>query len=516
MGKTRGVRSILQIFKMPPKKFKKRKNKPKKNWDEPDEIKKAPHSIVIFRGNVGKYIEELMRDFRRVMEPNTASSLKASDKNTIKDFVSVSGPLNVSHLVMFSRSEISPYMRLCRLPHGPTLTFKILQYSLSKDIVSVQKRQHTYDKQYLTHPLVVLNNFSGEALQLQLMTSMFQNMFPSINVATVKLNSIRRCVLLHYHPEDGSVEFRHYSVKAVPVGVSKAVKRLVQSKVPDLSNLNDISEFISRSGQFSDSEAEDDPVSKVTLPQNLAGRGSKAGSKSAVRLMELGPRIRMELLKIEEGLVEGEVLYHKYIQKTEEEKKTIKLRRAQQQNSKEKLRKIQEANVKKKEENKQKLKEKSMEGMRRKQAMAPYAQNEEDGEADKDDDDAEYYRKEVGQEPEKDLFASGVKSKKSSLGGPAAKRAKIEKKKFEGKVNKAAAAGAKKYSSKSDDRDKGEFRRGGFKKSDHKDGKFRKDAKGGPGGSKGARGSRDGGSRGGRKPGFKTGSKGRGKKTSRK
>lgn len=69
----------------------------------------------------------------------------------------------------------------------------------------------------------------------------------------------------------------------------------------------------------------------MTLPQNLAGRGSKAGAKSAVRLIELGPRIRMELLKIEEGLVEGEVLYHKYIQKTEEEKKVIKLRRAQRQ-----------------------------------------------------------------------------------------------------------------------------------------------------------------------------------------
>ena len=68
----------------------------------------------------------------------------------------------------------------------------------------------------------------------------------------------------------------------------------------------------------------------MTLPQNLAGRGSKAGAKSAVRLIELGPRIRMELLKIEEGLVEGEILYHKYIQKTEEEKKMIKLRRAQQ------------------------------------------------------------------------------------------------------------------------------------------------------------------------------------------
>lgn len=496
---------------MPPKKFKKRKNKPKKNWDEPDEIKRAPHSIVIFRGNVGKYIEELMRDFRRVMEPNTASNLKVSDKNSIKDFVSISGPLHVTHLVMFSRSEISPYMRLCRLPHGPTLTFKILQYSLARDIVSVQKRQHTYDKQYLTHPLVVLNNFAGEALQLQLMTSMFQNMFPSINVSTVKLNSIRRCVLLHYHPEDGSVEFRHYSIKAVPVGVSKAVKRLVSSKVPDLSNLNDISEFISKSGQMSDSEAEDDPVSKVTLPQNLAGRGSKAGAKSAVRLIELGPRIRMELLKIEEGLVEGEVLYHQYIKKTEEEKKLIKLRRDQQRNNKEKLRKIQDANVKKKEEAKKKLKEKSMEGIRRKQAMVPYSQNEE-GENDDEDDDAEWYRKEVGQDPEKDLFAQGVKSKRS-LSGPAAKRAKIEKKKAADKGNKSSG-GAKKHGSKFEDRDKGEFRRRGSKY-DQKHGKFQKDGKGRGDKFSGSKGSKSG-SKGG-KPGFKGASKvGRGKKSSRK
>ena len=80
---------------------------------------------------------------------------------------------------------------------------------------------------------------------------------------------------------------------------------------------------------LSDSEAEDEPASKVTLPQNLAGRGAKAGNKSAVRLVELGPRIRMQLLKIEEGLAEGEVLFHQYINKTEEEKKVIRQRREQ-------------------------------------------------------------------------------------------------------------------------------------------------------------------------------------------
>nr|CAG4650928.1 EOG090X0508 [Simocephalus serrulatus] len=486
---------------MPPKRHKKRKNKTKKNWDEPEEIKRAPHSIVVFRGNVGKYIEELMRDFRRVMEPNTASSLKATEKNSIKDFVSIAGPLHVTHLVMFSRSELSPFLRVCRLPHGPTLTFKILEYSLSKDVVSIQKRQNTYDKQYLSHPLVVLNNFAGEELKLQLMTSMFQNMFPSINVAKVKLNTIRRCVLLHYYPEDGSVEFRHYSIKAVPVGVSKAVKKLVSSKVPNLGKLNDISEFIEKSGQYSESEAEDDPVSKVTLPQNLAGRGSKAGAKSAIRMIELGPRMRMELIKIEEGLVDGEVLYHQFIQKTEEEKKLIRQRRDTRRKNDEKVRKIQEAQRKQKEEVKEQHREKSMEGMKRKQSLAKYAENEDDGAPE--DDDAEYYRSEVGQEPEKDLFTARAKSTKSSLSGPAAKRAKIEKKKMIEKSNKANAGKSgprRKGHDSEDSRQKGGFKSGGRGKGNDSGDSRQK------GGFKQGRPSRPGGKSNG-KTGFKGASK---------
>lgn len=78
---------------------------------------------------------------------------------------------------------------------------------------------------------------------------------------------------------------------------------------------------------MSESEAEDDPASKVTLPQNLAARGANAGSKSALRMIELGPRMRLQLIKIEEGLVDGEVLYHQFIQKTEAEKKIIRQRR---------------------------------------------------------------------------------------------------------------------------------------------------------------------------------------------
>ena len=37
------------------------------------------------------------------------------------------------------------------------------------------------------------------------------------------------------------------------------------------------------------------------------------------RLYEIGPRITMELVKVENGIMSGEILYHSYVQKTNEE-----------------------------------------------------------------------------------------------------------------------------------------------------------------------------------------------------
>lgn len=42
------------------------------------QLEKAPHSFVIHRGKVGKYVLRLVQDLRKVMEPYTASKLKAS------------------------------------------------------------------------------------------------------------------------------------------------------------------------------------------------------------------------------------------------------------------------------------------------------------------------------------------------------------------------------------------------------------------------------------------------------
>ena len=42
-----------------------------------------------------------------------------------------------------------------------------------------------YEELFNNTPLVILNNFSGEGMQLKLIASMFQNMFPTINLTTV-------------------------------------------------------------------------------------------------------------------------------------------------------------------------------------------------------------------------------------------------------------------------------------------------------------------------------------------
>ncbi|CAG2054965.1 unnamed protein product [Timema podura] len=383
------------------------KNNKQVQVDEPDDLKLAPHSFVIHRGSVGKYVQELTRDFRKVMEPYTASSLKARRKNSLKDFVSVSGILHVSHLCIFTHTDISTYMKLANLPRGPTLTFKVHNYSLSRDVASMLKKQMVFDRVFKNSPLIVLNSFSGEGMHLKLMASMFQNMFPTINVTKVNLSTIRRCVLLNYNPTSKLIDFRHYVIKLVPVGLSRGVKKIVQNKVPNLGRLGNISEFFTKSNMLSESEYEDDPSSHVVLPQTLTSRGNIAGGQSGIRVHELGPRLTLQLMKVEDGLMNGEVLFHELVQKTDEEKLFIKKKRDEKRKLKEKRKKTQEENTKKKIHMKEELKQKTLKGMQRRNneleadvMMKKAVLESNQTGTQEDDDDAAWYRQEVGEEPD--------------------------------------------------------------------------------------------------------------------
>ncbi|CAH2273135.1 suppressor of SWI4 1 homolog [Pelobates cultripes] len=381
----------------------------------------VPHSFVFHRGQVGKNVQQLILDLRRAMEPFTATSLKVRKKNTLKDFIAVAGPLGVTHFLIFSKTTENVNFKFVRLPRGPTLNFKVTEYSLVKDVVSSLKKHRMHEQQFTHPPLLVLNNFGNQGMQVKLMATMFQNMFPSINVHKVNLNTIRRCILINYNDETETLDFRHFSVKVVPVGMSKGMKKLLQERFPNMSRWEDISELLVKGANLSESEAEQDGDHNITeLPQAYAGRGNMKSQQSAVRLTEIGPRIKLQLVKIEEGLSDGKVLYHNFIKKTEEEIKAMLERKENKLREKHERKKKQEADVERKNQQKEQHKKRSLAGIKRKQgedgdsdAEDPGLSGENDPSNIPEDDDAEYYRQEVGEEPDKELFLHGSKRRPS-------------------------------------------------------------------------------------------------------
>ncbi|OPJ69978.1 suppressor of SWI4 1-like protein [Patagioenas fasciata monilis] len=298
----------------------------------------------------------------------------------------------------------------------------VLQYSLIKDVVSSLKRHRMHEQQFTHHPLLVLSNFGLQQIQVKVMASMFQNMFPSINVHRVNLNNIKRCLLIAYDAETQQLDFRHYSVKVVPVGVSKGLKKLLQEKFPNMSRLEDISELLVKDINLSESEAEQDGThNTLELPQAYAGRGNMKEQQSAVRLTEIGPRMTLQLVKVEEGLAQGNVLYHGFVHKTESEVREMLARKEAKLRLKAERRHKQEADVERKRRQREAQREKSLAGMRRKRQQDGDSDAEDPGapeqpevaEHSESDNDAEYYREEVGEEPDKDLFP---KRKRSSSG----------------------------------------------------------------------------------------------------
>lgn len=384
--------------------------------DNESENKKLPKTFVMERGKVGSLLTQLVLDLRHVMEPFTASHLKVTRRNVLKDFVSVAGPLGVSHFLMVSKGIEHVYLRVAKLSRGPTITFRVTQFSLAREVVSTLKNSlPIHSSQFLKPAVLVLNNFIREDKPSQLMATMFQNMFPTINVPNVKLADLKRCVLLSFNKETRSVEFRHYGIKIVPRGMSRGVRKIAQSKVPNLSKYEDISEYV-LGGGASESEAEE-AEGQVTLAQDVPGRGNIKQHQSAVRLYELGPRMTLQLIKVEDGMCNGEVLHHELIHRTKKDIKQLKKRIDGQRKLKKMRKKEQEENVKRKEREKE---------LKRKQERIRQGKDEEDEEEEQEsgDDDAEWYRQEVGVAPDPELL---LKTKKLQplLGGQKRKRKTI-------------------------------------------------------------------------------------------
>ena len=374
----------------------------------------VPKTFVVKRGKLSHLVKSLTEDVRKIMEPNTASKLKDSKSNKLKDFINVAGPLGVSHFLLFSATENAKYLKICKTPRGPTLTFRIDKYSLERDVKKAQKNPKSRGKSFLNPALVVLNNFStaGQESEKKLCALTFQNIFPAVNVKKAKLSSCKRVVLVDHDKETNLYRLRHFHVDAKPAKGDRKLRKMLKSReVPDMGRMADISEFFtgaaSSPGSDSDvSDSEDDPKTKVQLAQDL-DRVNKAKSTAKILLKELGPRLDLELVKVEEGACEGRVLFHQYVEKTVEEVKTQDELRAQKEQLKTKRRKEQEENVKRKEREKERKE-------REKPKKRPRLREKNDEEKNGNDDWPEEPAKEY---KEGDVYEGDKKNKSKKKGG---------------------------------------------------------------------------------------------------
>ncbi|KAF2211026.1 hypothetical protein CERZMDRAFT_112847 [Cercospora zeae-maydis SCOH1-5] len=374
---------------------------------------RAPKSMVIRVGasEVGHSVSQLVKDVRNMMGPDTASRLKERRSNKLRDYTAMAGPLGVTSLMLFSKSDSgNTNLRLAYTPRGPTLHFRVEKYSLCKDIYQSMKRPRSGNQEYLTAPLLVMNNFITKDLasmdekekvktkQLEdLVQQMFQGLFPPVNPTRTPINGIKRVLLLDRVPKSASADdnsppyvlnVRHYAIetrtaKSVPKPLRRldAAEKLSHSgqkrkrALPNLGKLNDVADYLldpNAADGFtsgSESEAETDAEVEITTTKQRklskhakkatgANGTQQAGSaatqqkenveKKGIKLYELGPRMKLRLTKVEEGLCGGKVMWHEYIHKSEAEVKEMEKKHQVRREEKDRRKAEQKANVERK------------------------------------------------------------------------------------------------------------------------------------------------------------------------
>ncbi|CAH8612800.1 unnamed protein product [Schistosoma rodhaini] len=414
---------------------------------------KTPHTMIFSRPGVGSLVKQLSLDVREIFEPFTASRLRVTRQNVLKDFITIAGPLNVTHLLYFthpndekreqkrarrlakasakhlkdenhtteqnttvtqgvtnesSSSHGGVYLHMIRVPHGPSLTFRVAEYSLKRDIQTLVRR--VFDsRQYSSPPLLVMTGFgmggtnantSAPLPHLRLVVDMFQNLLPPLNVPKLKLSTVKRVLLVSREVDtaycntttnDNSgctsddtkqnqpqqvndvIYIRHFHIRTENRCISRALRRLgvggakmkrrcvdnselkcgigpsgsgKTTGVPNLAKYSSMDDFLTKTGLLSDSALSDilsdmeevDLVSDIQLASSgfantdtIQSRKRKHGhgtstihglkhlgsaKKATIRLTEIGPRITLNLIKIEEGVNTGTVLYHRWQTRT--------------------------------------------------------------------------------------------------------------------------------------------------------------------------------------------------------
>ena len=111
----------------------------------------------------------------------------------MKDYAAVAGQLGVTHIIAISQTKSNVVLRLGRHPEGPTLHFKVLKYSLSRQVRALQKRPYECPGACKFFSFILLKLQSDLIL---ILFGLFSTLF-SISFIIYNLNSVLFCVTLY-------------------------------------------------------------------------------------------------------------------------------------------------------------------------------------------------------------------------------------------------------------------------------------------------------------------------------
>lgn len=298
------------------------------------------------------------------MYPYTLINLKESKKNNIKDFLSLVDIYGLSHMIMFTNTEKNSYLHFAKMPKGPTVTFTLKKYLLASDIFSqVEKDKIPLTKNYGNIPLLIMSGFNNNKIPeeystpIKIVAMLFQSFFPPVNLGEVQIKKFKRVVLVNLILNEKNlkpeIEFRHYDIELQKYSTKKTISNLINNlgKAKDLSNFNNISDYILKhSGYSSCSDNEEEAKCEILDEKN------NKNEKNTIKLKEIGPRLNLNIFKIQEGFFKGNVVYHSLIKKTRKEIYEILTEKKNKEKEKKERQKIQDENVIKKQEKKEQIK----------------------------------------------------------------------------------------------------------------------------------------------------------------
>ncbi|URE04511.1 hypothetical protein MUK42_22723 [Musa troglodytarum] len=176
-------------------------------------------------------------------------------RRKLEDFVNVAGPMGVTHFVILSNPKSMPHLHVASTSQGPTLTFKIHEYALAADVIRSQSIPVVLRSCSVTCPY-------GDQ-HLKLTRIMLRNIFLATHINTAKLSSCRSIILLSYNNETNVITFGIIPSVYNPLVHTQRIRKFVlNDDVPDLRNLQDVSDFLTKAGYGSESEADEESATQ--------------------------------------------------------------------------------------------------------------------------------------------------------------------------------------------------------------------------------------------------------------